>query len=115
MSHFAEEFARRKAENQRKKDGVPEVEEHTSEPEVSYEPQQSKPVVTNKGILVLLGLSMLLNILSVTLLEDWFDFMGSSEYAVWKVRHVKGATIKDYAKHEKIYEDNLKRMVKNVK
>ena len=113
MSHFAEEFARRKAENQRKKDGVPEVEEvveYTSEPEVS------KPVINaNKSILVLLGLSMLLNILSVTLLEDWFDFMGSSEYAVWKVRHVKGAAIKDYAKHEKIYEENLKRMVKNAK
>jgi len=112
MSNFAEEFARRKAENQLKKDGVKSVE--PEEETVEYVPEQSKPVVSaNKGLLILLGLSMLLNVVSVTVLDDWFDFMGSVEYSVWKVRNVKGARVKDYKKNEAIYKANVKRMVES--
>jgi len=114
---FKTEFERRKAAIKNEKEGLTLVEET---PEVNSQPKESvKPSDTvfnaNKALLSILFVSMFLNIISLTVISDWFDFMGSTEYAVWKINNVKGATHPNFKEKEKIYKYNIKKMLKESK
>ena len=61
-----------------------------------------------KKLLKYLGItSVILNVVALTIIGDWFNFMGSVEYAVWKMNNVKGAIVKDAPKQKLLYKNKL--------